>query len=36
MNADCSDMQLYNLQEDVTEQTNVADDYPNVAERLSQ
>lgn len=29
-------MQLYNLQADVTEQTSVADEYPNVAKRLSQ
>jgi arylsulfatase A-like enzyme len=36
MNARGSDMQLYNLQADVAEQTNVADEYPSVAKRLSQ
>lgn len=36
VNADGSDMQLYNFQADVTEQNNVAHEYPSVVKRLSQ
>jgi len=36
MNADGSDLQLYNLQADVAEQTNVADKHANIVKRLSQ
>jgi len=36
MNANGSETQLYNLQADVAEQTNVADEHPNVVKRLSQ
>ncbi len=36
MNADGSDLQLYNLQVDVAEQTNVATDHADLVKRLSQ
>ena len=36
MNADGTDVQLYNLQADVAEQTDVADEHPSVVKRLSQ
>jgi arylsulfatase A-like enzyme len=36
MNARGSDVQLYNLQTEVAEQTNLADEHPSVVKRLSQ
>jgi arylsulfatase A-like enzyme len=36
MNADGSDLQLYDLREDVAEQTSIAADHADVAQRLSQ